>query len=71
VTDPVTSGRAYIYFFPLGQTEPAIVTLADSSGETIYSLVVHPLTGRVKVYDQEVKPLGAGQRTDDEGNQVQ
>jgi general secretion pathway protein H len=71
VTDPVTSGRAYIYFFPLGQTEPAIVTLADSSGEPIYSLVVHPLTGRVKVYDQEVKPLGAGQRTDDEGNQVQ
>jgi general secretion pathway protein H len=70
VTDPVTAGRAYIYFFPLGQTEPAIVTLSDQQGETIYSLVVHPLTGRVKVYDQDVKPLGAGQRTDDEGNQV-
>jgi general secretion pathway protein H len=71
VTDPVTAGRAYIYFFPMGQTEPAIVTLTDHGGETIYSLVVHPLTGRVKVYDQDVKPLGAGQRTDDEGNRVQ
>lgn len=71
VSDPVTAGRAYIYFFPMGQTEPAIVTLSDASGETIYSLVVHPLTGRVKIYDQDVKPLSASQRTDDEGNSVQ
>jgi general secretion pathway protein H len=71
VTEPVTAGRAYLYFFPLGQTEAAIVTLSDQQGETIYSLVVHPLTGRVKVYDQDVKPLGEGQRTDDEGNRAQ
>ena len=45
VTEPLTSGRAYIYFFPLGQTEPAIVTLSDPEGEAFYSLVVHPLTG--------------------------
>ena len=32
VTDPLTAGRAYIYFFPLGQTEPAIVTLTDADG---------------------------------------
>jgi len=70
LTEPVTSGRAYLYFFPLGQTEPAIVTLTDRSGETFYSLVVHPLTGRVHVYNEEVKPP-PGPRTDDEGTRVE
>lgn len=69
VTDPVTSGRAYIYFFPLGQTEPAIITLSDESGEAMYSLVVHPITGRVRIYDQEIKPP-TGAPADDEGNRV-
>lgn len=68
VVDPVTSGRAYLYFFPLGQTEPAIITLTDQSGEAAYSLVVHPITGRVRIYDKEVRPP-TGQ-FDDEGNQV-
>jgi general secretion pathway protein H len=71
VTDPLTSGRAYVYFFPLGQTEPAIVTLSDQSGESIFSLVVHPITGRVRIYNQEVRPPGTRDRTDDEGTQVQ
>ncbi len=69
LVDPVTSGRAYLYFYPLGQTEPAIITLSDESGESVYSLVVHPITGRVRIYNQEVKP-NLGVRYDDEGNQV-
>jgi general secretion pathway protein H len=70
-TEPVTSGRAYVYFFPLGQTEPAIITLSDESGESVYSLVVHPITGRVRVYNQEVRPpSAANQQYDDEGNRV-
>lgn len=69
MVDPVTSGRAYLYFYPLGQTEPAIITLSDESGENVYSLVVHPITGRVRIYNQEVKP-NLGVRYDDEGNQV-
>jgi general secretion pathway protein H len=69
VTDAVTSGRAYIYFFPLGQTEPAIVSVSDAAGETIFSLVAHPITGRVRVYNQEVKPP-VGPASDDEGNQA-
>jgi general secretion pathway protein H len=69
LTDPVTSGRAYLYFYPLGQTEPAIITLSDESGESIYSLVVHPITGRVRIYNQEIRP-NLGVRYDDEGNQV-
>jgi general secretion pathway protein H len=68
-TEAVTSGRAYIYFFPLGQTEAAIVELSDPDGDTIYSLVAHPITGRVQVYNQEVKPPTYGQ-TDDTGNTV-
>jgi general secretion pathway protein H len=70
VDEPLTSGRAYVYFYPLGQTEPAIITLSDKDGESIYSLVSHPVTGRVRIYSQEVKPAGRGAITDDEGNQT-
>jgi general secretion pathway protein H len=72
VTDPLTSGRAYVYFFPLGQTEPAIITLSNiDSDDAIYSLVVHPITGRIRIYNEEVQPPRGRQRTDDEGTQVQ
>jgi len=71
LTDPLTSGRAYVYFFPLGQTEPAIITMSDDSGPPIYSLVVHPITGRVRIYDQEILPPASRQRTDDEGTRVE
>jgi general secretion pathway protein H len=66
---PVTHGRAYVYFFPLGQTEPAIVHLSDPARETIYSLVVHPITGRVRILNEYVKPPIEDQ-VDDEGNSV-
>jgi general secretion pathway protein H len=69
MTDPVTTGRVYLYFYPLGQTEPAVITLTDASGESVFSLVVHPLTGKVKIYNVEVKP-NLGVRYDDEGNQI-
>jgi general secretion pathway protein H len=69
MTEPLTRGRAYLYFYPLGQTEPAIITLTDQTGESVYSLVVHPITGKVKIYNQEVQP-NLGVRYDDEGNQV-
>src|SRR4051812_47844676 len=69
MTDPVTAGRVYLYFYPLGQTEPAIITLTDKAGESVFSLVVHPITGKVKIYNQEVRP-NLGVRYDDEGNQV-
>jgi general secretion pathway protein H len=70
VDEPLTTGRAYIYFYPLGQTEQSIVTLSDKDGETIYSLVAHPVTGRVKIYSEEIKPAGRGAITDDEGNRT-
>ena len=67
VAEPVTKGRAYIYFFPLGQTEPAIVHLSDAAQETVYSLVVHPITGRVRIYNEYVRPR-IDDPVDDVGN---
>jgi general secretion pathway protein H len=70
VTDPITSGRAFIYFFPLGQTEPAIITLTDKKESSVYSLVVHPITGRVRIYSEEIQPPMREGQTDDEGVRV-
>lgn len=50
--EPYSKGRAYLYFFPDGHTENAIVRLADD--DAWYSLVVHPLTGRVEVIADKV-----------------
>lgn len=68
VVDPITSGRAYIYFFPLGQTEPAIITLSDAQEANFYSVVVHPITGRVKIHSERVQP--PIERYDDAGKRI-
>jgi len=47
--DPVTEGKAYVYFFPQGHSEPAVIHLADKDDE-YYSVVLHPLTGQARVY---------------------
>jgi general secretion pathway protein H len=70
VTDEVVAGRAYIYFFPMGQTEPAMVHLSDAKGESYYTIVVHPITGRVKIHDSYVRVPGVDQY-DDEGNRIE
>jgi general secretion pathway protein H len=49
--EPYTSGRAYLYFFPDGHTERAVVRLQD--GDAWYSLIVHPLTGKVEVRSEK------------------
>jgi prepilin-type N-terminal cleavage/methylation domain-containing protein len=56
LAEPLTTGQGYIYFFPLGMTEAAIVHLCDKEKETNYSLVVHPLTGRVQIKNSYVQP---------------
>jgi general secretion pathway protein H len=67
---PVSTGKGYLYFFPLGQTEPAVVHLSDEDGETFYSLLVHPLNGRVKVEAGYVAPR-VDQQYDDEGTEIE
>jgi len=67
--EPYTSGRAYLYFFPDGHTERAVVRLSD--GDNFYSLIVHPLTGRVEVRSGKYEiPRDFGER-DDSGERVQ
>jgi general secretion pathway protein H len=49
---PRTEGRAYLYFWPGGQTERAAIQLAVGEQPTdaqIYTIFVAPLTGRVSV----------------------
>lgn len=53
--EPRTEGRGSIYFFPGGQTEHAVVWLADSS-DHVYSVELHPLTGRARVYPEAYEP---------------
>jgi len=67
--DAQTDGQASIYFFPMGQVEPAIIQVSDESGENVYSLVFHPLTGRVEVVDRAVEP--PYEHLDDEGKRVE
>ena len=62
--EPYLKGRAYLYFFPDGHTERAIVRLHD--GDDFYSLVVHPLTGRVEVLSGKVDiPRDFGERDEE------
>ena len=66
--EPYLKGRAYLYFFPDGHTERAVVRLHD--GDDFYSLVVHPLTGRVEVMSGKVDiPKDFGER-DEEGKEI-
>jgi Tfp pilus assembly protein FimT len=53
--EPVTQGEGSVHFFPGGRTERAVVQLGDGRGG-VYSVAVHPLTGRVKVYAEEYEP---------------
>ncbi len=50
----VTTGQAYIYCFPSGMSEKAIIHLVDED-ENAYTLWVQPLTGRVRIYPEFVE----------------
>ncbi|MBS2029043.1 MAG: type II secretion system protein [Deltaproteobacteria bacterium] len=48
-----TKGQAFLYFFPQGYTERAQIYV--SSGSTVYTLKVSPLTGKVKAVAEELE----------------
>jgi general secretion pathway protein H len=52
-TERYTSGKAYLYFFPQGHTEKAHIYV-KSDGDDVYTLVVSPLNGKVKVVPEEL-----------------
>lgn len=53
--EPRTTGKGSIYFFPGGQTEHAVLWISDG-GDRVYSLELHPLTGRTRVHDYAFEP---------------
>lgn len=53
--EPRTEGRGSLYFFPGGQTEHAVVWLSDG-GDRVFSVEIHPLTGRTRVRGHAWEP---------------
>jgi general secretion pathway protein H len=50
------SGKSFLYFWSSGLTEEASIHLAQ--GDDVYSLIVSPLTGRVKIASQRIDAPG-------------
>lgn len=49
---PVSSGQAFIYFFPNGFIEPAVINLRNEEDTLNYSIKINPLTGTTYLSDQ-------------------
>ena len=56
--EPYTEGKAYLYFFPDGHTERAVIHLGTDKEdeESQYTLLVQALTGRVEIKPGRVPP---------------
>lgn len=52
---PKTEGTTDLFFFPSGLTQHAVIQLSDPSG-TIFSVEVHPLTGKGSIHDAPYEP---------------
>jgi type II secretory pathway pseudopilin PulG len=52
---PVEQGKGAVHFFAGGMTEHAIIHLSDGS-ETVYSIEIHPLTGRSRIRPEAYEP---------------
>jgi len=52
---PREDGKAYVYFFPAGITEHAIIQLSDGD-DRIYSVEIHPLNGRAFIHNEAIEP---------------
>jgi general secretion pathway protein H len=50
------AGKAFLYFWSSGLTEAASIHLTQ--GEDVYSLIVSPLTGKVKIVGENVDAVG-------------
>ena len=52
----VIHGTAYTGFTPNGLVESTVIHL-ENEDEKVYTLIIQPLTGRVKVYDRYIKVM--------------
>lgn len=50
----VTTGKAYLYFFPTGLTESAIIHLSDQEEEYNFSILINPITGHSKIKSEYI-----------------
>jgi len=55
-TERYTAGKAFLYFWPSGLTESAAIHLGQ--GDDVNTLLVSPLSGRVKIVSGRVEPEG-------------
>jgi general secretion pathway protein H len=53
--EPRERGEGHVYFFPHGQTEHAVIWLSDG-GDTVFSVEIHPLSGRARVRASAYEP---------------
>ena len=50
-------GTAFVYFFPGGVTEHAIIEVSDGEDDPkVYSVEIHPLSGRAEILNFELEP---------------
>jgi general secretion pathway protein H len=54
-TGPLEQGKAAVHFFPGGMTEHAVLQLSDG-GDAVYSVEIHPLTGRARIHPEAFEP---------------
>jgi general secretion pathway protein H len=52
---PLEEGPGALYFFPGGRTQHAVIQLADRY-DNVFSVEIHPLTGRAKVHAEAYSP---------------
>ncbi|MBI5509535.1 MAG: prepilin-type N-terminal cleavage/methylation domain-containing protein [Deltaproteobacteria bacterium] len=53
--DPIKEGTAYLYFFPSGYTQDAVIHLTNADG-AVFSVRVHALTGSTAVVPEYLEP---------------
>lgn len=67
--EPRTEGTGHVYFFPNGQTENAVIWVSDG-GDRVFSVEIHPLTGRARVRDFAWEPEELMLEGDEETSEV-
>lgn len=67
-SEPYSEGRAYLYFFPDGHTERALIHVEEPGGD-VFSLIVHSLTGRVEIRTGDVSLSSIDFTVDAEGRE--
>lgn len=50
--DKILAGKAYLNFFPRGQTEFAVIQISNQDESEFMTLQVNPTTGSITIYDE-------------------